>query len=163
MVTVRTTCSSVNFRDRLYIEVNERRLLADKLLTLCVFLFQHHWWLSQKSASKATCGKGNSSLLCPGGFTPGQQQHTYQWTRQEVWMCVCVLGSKLETPVRGSGVHENRLKGFIQLSSHCRQSLLSDSRAIQRGHNPPPPPQCAVHRLHVWAVFGPYNRNYRFN
>lgn len=44
-------------------------------------------------------------------------------------------------PVRGSGVHENRLKGFIQLSSHCRQSLLSDSKAIQRVlHQYTPPP-----------------------
>lgn len=75
-------------------------------------------------------------------------------------MGLCVFGSKLETPVRGSGLHENRLKGFIQLSSPCRQSLLSDSKAIQKGLHQAPlqhsHPQFSVDRLvcvHcIWAL-----------
>lgn len=61
--------------------------------------------------------------------------------KQEVYVYVCGW-QKTGNTARGSGIHENRLKGFIQLSSHGRQSLLSDSRAIQKGglHQPPPPP-----------------------
>lgn len=109
------------------------------------------------------------------GFTPGRRQqqqrrrlgitplscHVAVNEKGEAYEYVCVqlaaAGSRI---AKGSGAHENRLRGFIQLSSHCRQSLLSDSEAIQKKERtasrslslripPPPRPPPSARELYL--------------